>query len=301
MSTDQTPAIDELWATHRRRVLDIGYRMLGSVTEAEDVAQDAFERLVATDLDAVDDPLGWLVAVTSRLCVDRLRRHERTRRAYTGPWLPEPVLGGDSVAETVTLDDSVRMALLVVLESLTPAERTAFVLHDVFALPFDEIGGIVGRSPTACRQLASRARRRVRAEAALPRAEPPTDPAEHRRLVERFAAACRRGDLDGLVAVLAPDVVGDFDSGGVIAGAPLEALRGAHPVGRSLLASLRRLGGDILVRDVNGDPGLVVVDGDRVLVTISAAINDGRVAQLHGVGNPAKLAHLQPWGDTAGR
>ena len=143
-------------------MLNIGYRMLSSVTDAEDVAQEVFAKLAEVDIDQIDDVLGWLVTVTSRMCIDRLRLHENSRRAYVGPWLPEPVVEGsaDIVGDQITLDDSVRMALLVVLDRLTPAERVAFVLHDVFSLPFTEVGEIVGRSPQAARQLATRARRR---------------------------------------------------------------------------------------------------------------------------------------------
>ena len=147
---DSAPdALESAWQQHRQRVLDIGYRMLSSVTDAEDVAQDAFARLAEADLDEIDDVLGWLVTVTSRLCIDRLRLHENSRRTYVGPCLPEPVVdhNADMVGDHVTLDDSVRMALLVVLDQLSPAERVAFVLHDVISVPFTEIGEIVGRSP----------------------------------------------------------------------------------------------------------------------------------------------------------
>src|SRR5207302_5798154 len=156
------------------------------------------------------------VTVTSRLCLDQLRSAQSRRTSYVGPWLPEPVVDAPSLgvdpADRVTLDDSVRMALLVVLEQLSPAERTAFVLHDIFQLSFEEVGSIVGRSPAACRQLASRARRHIQEEAGPDRFDP--DPVAQRRVAERFVAAANSGDLDALLAVLDPDVVGETDSGG---------------------------------------------------------------------------------------
>ena len=213
-------AIDSAWRADRRRLVDIGYRMLGSVSEAEDLADEAYSRLVVADLDAIADVTGWLVTVTSRLCLDRLRSADTRRRAYVGPWLPEPLLasadpGGVDPADRVTLDDSVRLALLVVLEQLTPAERTAFVLHDLFSVEFDQVAEIVGRSPAACRQLASRARRRIRSHPDTARAT--VDRAELERVARRFADACASGAIEPLLAVLDPDVVGDFDSG---AGSP---------------------------------------------------------------------------------
>lgn len=283
----------EAWAADRRRLMDLAYRLLGSVADAEDVVQDAYGRLRAADLDAIADLTGWLVTVTSRLCVDHLRRHEQSRRAYVGPWLPEPVVaaGTDDVAERITLDDSVRMALLVVLERLSPAERTAFVLHDVFAVPFDEVGVIVGRSPEACRQLASRARRKVVADGAARR--PPVDPAELETVAHRFARACDLGDLDALIDVLASDVVGDFDSAGVVPGAPLTALDGAVAVAAQLIASVSGRGATFEVASVNGEPGVLVVLRATVVAVIALGVRAGRVDRIHAVGNPAKLSHVR--------
>ena len=293
--SSEPPSVEATWAEHRQRILDVGYRLLGSLSEAEDVVQEAYIRLIQADLAEIDDIRGWLVTVTSRLCIDRLRRHELSRRAYVGPWLPDPVVSvtsADAVADRITLDDSVRMALLVVLEQLSPAERTAFVLHDVFGLPFEQIGEIVGRSPHACRQLASRARRHIEADEATGRYV--VDRAEHEAVVQRFASACDHGDLDALVDVLAADVVGDFDSGGVIPGAPLTELDGAPKVARQLVRSLSGLGATFRVADVNGDPGVMVTRHDQVVAVIALGIHAGRIDHVHGVGNPAKLAHLQP-------
>lgn len=283
------------WREHRQRILDIGYRMMGTISDAEDIAQEVFIKLLAVDVDELDDVLGWLVTVTSRLCVDRLRRHENSRRSYVGPWLPEPVIavGGDSVSDRITLDESVRMALLVVLDRLSPAERAAFVLHDIFSVPFAEIGEIVGRSPQACRQLATRARRRIEEDPTT--TSRPVDHEQHRAIADRFAAACQVGDLDGLVALLAPNAVGDFDSGGLVLGAPLTELDGAEAIAAQLVASVSVLGADFTACEVNGDPGVVMTFGPQVAATIALGIRDGQIDLVHGVGNPAKLVHLQPW------
>ena len=286
--------ISELWQQHHCRAFDVAYRLLGSVDDADDAVQEAYLRLSSAELEQIDDVRGWLVTVTSRLCLDRLRAHERLRRAYVGPWLPEPIVeqpaGGADPADRATLDESVRMALLVVLEELSPAERTSFVLHDVFGLPFDEIGQIVGRRAGACRQLASRARRRIGASPARFN----VDSREHDAVVRRFAAACQRGDLEGLVRVLDTDVVGDFDSGGQVAGAPLGALDGADRVARQLLGVLARRGARFEVASVNGQTGIVVRIADAVAAVISLVVVDGHVVVVHGVGNPDKLNHIDP-------
>ncbi|MDY7106321.1 MAG: RNA polymerase sigma factor SigJ [Actinomycetota bacterium] len=294
---DSTDDAAEVWAAHRRRLLDLAYRLLGSISDAEDVVQDAYGRLQAADRSAIDDVTGWIVAVTSRLCVDHLRRHEQSRRAYVGPWLPEPVVGRaagagiDEVADRITLDDSVRMALLVVLDRLSAAERTAFVLHDVFAVPFDEVGAIVGRSAPACRQLASRARRKVAASGAGRGVG--VDPAELDTVARRFARACEAGDLAALVDVLASDVVGDFDSAGLVPGAPLTELDGAEVVAAQLVASVSGRGATIEVADVNGEPGVLVTLDGWVVAVIALGVYDGCVDRIHAVGNPAKLTHLR--------
>jgi len=288
--------IEGLWHSHRRRLLDIGYRMLGSLVDAEDVASEAYARLVATDIDAIDDVAGWLITVTGRLCLDRLRSHESSRRAYIGPWLPEPILtiadtAACDPADRVTLDDSVRMALLVVLEQLSPAERTSFVLHDLFGVEFEEIARIVGRSAAACRQLASRARRRIQSNPEAPRAT--VDRAELEAVAQRFAHACRAGAIEPLLEVLDPNVIGDFDSGGTVPGAPLRALDGAKSVARVLLHSFSGPGFSFAVEDVNGDPGVIVRIHGAVAAVIAIGVHDNRIDVIHAIGNPGKLAHLQ--------
>lgn len=278
------------WRAHRGRLLNVAYRMLGSVRDSEDVVGEAYARLVADGIDGIDDVRGWLVTVTSRLCLDRLRSFEVRRRAYVGPWLPEPIVDNASaegdLADRITLDDSVRMALLVVLEQLSPAERTAFVLHEVFGVPFEDVAGLVGRSPEACRQLSSRARRRIDADSAL---RFRVEPAEQQRVAERFAAACQSGDLAQLVDVLDPDATGDFDSGGAIPGAPLGSVSGAAPIARVLQQAFAGLPCSFEVRDVNGEPGVLVLLSGHLIAVISIGVHDGRVSLIHGVGNPDKL------------
>jgi RNA polymerase sigma-70 factor (ECF subfamily) len=274
--------------------MDVAYRMLGTVSDAEDVVQEAYARLVRNGVDGIDDVRGWLLTVTSRLCLDQLRSAQSKRTSYVGPWLPEPVvdvpsLGADP-ADRVTLDDSVRMALLVVLEQLSPSERTAFVLHDVFQMSFEEVGSIVGRSPAACRQLASRARRHIEAEGEPARFQ--VDTVEQQRLAEQFAAAANTGDLAALLEVLDPDVAGDADSGGVIPGAPRHAVVGRSRVATNLLRSVEGLGIEFRAADVNGEPGVVGVQDGRIVSAIVLFTRSGLIHHIHAILNPAKLAHL---------
>lgn len=278
----------DVWARHERRVRDVAYRMTGSLTDADDVAQEVWVRWAATDPSTIDDVEAWLTTVTARLCLDELRSARARRTAYVGPWLPEPVIELPGVdpdpADRVTLDDTVRLALLVVLERLSPAERTSFVLHEVFGLPFTEVADVVGRSVEACRQLASRARRHVR--------DAPRFAVERvtgQQVVERFREACEAGDLEGLVAVLDPDATGDFDSGGRFPGAPTTTVRGARTIATLLLESLARVPVSVRPATVNGDPGLAVLRRDRIVAVIAPQVRDGRVHHVDAVGNPAKL------------
>lgn len=286
----------DLWTAHRRVVRDVAYRVLGSVAEAEDVAQETYLRLLARgdepDAERLDEPHAWLITVASRLAIDRLRAHEHSRRAYVGPWLPEPIVTDERTLpeDRVTLDDSVRMALLVVLEQLTPAERTAFLLHDVFDLDFDRIADVLGVSPASARQSASRARKRI---AAHGEARFSVDPVAARRLSERFAAAASDGDLAGLVAVLAPDATGHFDSGGVFPDAPAEVVVGAETVARQFLAGVGGRGLDFEVAEVNAEPGIVARRRGRVVSVLALEFADERISVIHGIGNPKKLAHVR--------
>ncbi|MFH8250228.1 RNA polymerase sigma factor SigJ [Microbacterium sp. B2969] len=281
----------QLWMAYRPLVRDVAYRVLGSVAEAEDVAQETYLRLLARGDEPLDEPRAWLVTVSSRLAIDRLRAHEHSRRAYVGPWLPEPIVTDERTLpeDRVTLDDSVRMALLIVLEQLTPAERTAFLLHDVFDLEFDRIADVLGVSPAAARQSASRARRRIADQGT---ARFTVDPATARRLSERFAAAASDGDLDGLMTVLASDVRGHFDSGGTIPEAPRGVTVGASAVARQFLASVGGRGLAFTPAEVNGSPGVIARRRGRIITVLALEYADDRITFIHGIGNPQKLAHL---------
>src|SRR3989440_1349822 len=197
---DEREWLAERFEAHRRRLRAVAYRMLGSVSEADDAVQEAWIRLSRADTSGVENLAGWLTTVVARVCLDMLRARRARAEEYTGTWLPEPVVSapdGADPAHEAELADSVGLALLVVLDTLTPAERLAFVLHDIFAVPFEEIAPIVDRTPAAARQLASRARRRVQGAAS-----PDVDLSEQRRVVDAFLAASREGDFDALVAVL---------------------------------------------------------------------------------------------------
>ncbi|MUL41165.1 sigma-70 family RNA polymerase sigma factor [Streptomonospora sp. PA3] len=287
----------------RPRLLSVAYALLGSVEEAEDVVQEAWLRLERTQRCAehaeIRDPAGWLVTTVSRLALDTLRSARLRREEYIGEWLPEPLVGPWSAAaapaaggewadpaDRVTLDESMSVAMLVVLESLSPAERTAFVLHDVFGLSFAEIGRAVGRTPAACRQSAARARRHVSARA--PRFD--VDAAEHRRIVDAFLAAVRGGDLDGLVRLLDPDVVLRSDGGGVVRSAR-RPIRGRRKVARFLLGVRDRFGAgrDLRPAAVNGRPGFVGVRRERIEQVAGVAVSGGRISAIDAVLNPEKL------------
>jgi RNA polymerase sigma-70 factor, ECF subfamily len=262
----------------------IAYRMLGSVTEAEDVVQEAFLRLHRTD--AVEHPKAFVATVTTRLAIDELRSARARRETYPGPWLPEPVMT-DSRPD----DDSVSMALLVTLESLSPVERAVFLLHDVFDYGYDEIAEIVGKSRENCRQLALRARRHV--EARRTRFEPSREQRE--ALAGRFFAAIRDGDLDGLVTLLAEDAVMTGDGGGKAAARPTP-LQGGEKVARFLLGLMRiadKRGFTFELVEVNGQPGSIVREGDRIEGVLALDIVDGHITQVRSIVNPDKLTHLK--------
>ena len=282
------------WRVHRGLLLDVAYRMLGSINDAEDVVQEAFARLMRADLEQIDDVRGWLVVVVTRLCLDQLRSARARHEAYVGPWLPEPLieLPGEEPdpADRVTLDDSVRMALLVVLERLSPAERAAFVLHDVFGFPFEAVGGIVGRSPAACRQLASRARRHIGSETSPARFE--VDPVVLHRVAERFIGAASSGDLDALLEVLDPDVVGWTDTGSR-GGAPREAIAGRLRVAKTLLAFLRNWKVTLRPMAVNGEPGAIAYAGGEVLAVLAFETRAGLITRIHAIAAPEKLAYVR--------
>jgi RNA polymerase sigma-70 factor (ECF subfamily) len=276
----------------RPRLVRVAYAIIGSHSEAEDVVADCWFRLVAADKDEpVRDVEAWAVVAVSRMALDVLRSARVRRERYVGPWLPEPLIAAPDEAaadpaDKVTLADEVGYAILVVMETLSPAERTAFVLHDLFGVSFDEVAAIVGRAPAAVRQLASRARRHVRGQSPWPS----TDAAEHRRVVEAFAAAATSGDLAALIRVLDPDVVLVSDGGGLVTSARRPVL-GADKVARFLLGVLaKEQPGDVIDRvAVNGAPGFAVYHQGELVTVASVTVAAGRVTRLDLVRAPGKL------------
>jgi len=274
----------------RPHLRGVAYRMLGSISEAEDAVQEAWVRLDRRDPGGTDDLRGWLTVVVGRICLDMLRSRRSRREDYAGSWLPEPIVTGapdESPEHDAVMADSVGLALLVVLDTLSPAERLAFVLHDVFAVPFDEIAEIVGKTPAAARQLASRARRRVREGAPSPDA----DLAVQRRVVDAFLAAARAGDFEALLRVLDPDVVFRMDGGGA---GPLARppITGAREVAREILTSGARFAPRAEPAIVNGAAGAIVRAGGRPRYVIGFTVANDRIAVIDLVGDPAKVGRF---------
>ena len=300
---DRQAYLAQAFEQQRPHLRAVAYRMLGSVSEAEDAVQEAWFRLARGDPGGTDDLRGWLTVVVGRICLDMLRARKARREAYAGTWLPEPILGGDDARGRGALDDdalggagdpegqavmadSVGLALLVVLETLSPPERLAFVLHDVFAVSFEEIAPIVGRTSAAARQLASRARRRVQA---APRPDP--DMAVQRRVVDAFLAAGRKGDFEALVGLLDPHVVFRSDGGGSgpLARPPLE---GAAAVARYITTAGRGFARLADPAVVNGAVGVVVARAGQGPYVIGLTVAGGRIAAIEINGDPVKLAGL---------
>ncbi len=295
MSTSR-PTPDE-----RRHLFGVAYRILGSVHDAEDAVQEGIARWWALTDDQrplVREPIAWLTRVVSRICLDELASARSRRETYTGMWLPEPILGhlpaspaprdGRDPADAVTLDEQVSIALLVAMETLTPGERVSLILHDVFGMPFDEVGAVVGRSAASCRQLASTARRKVRDTEAAGAAERGRE-----EVVAAFLAACAGGDLDALVRLLDPAVVSRADGGGHVRTARKEIV-GAETVARYLLNVVgkqeqrtTRLVASI--EPVNGRTGIVARDEGRVIGVFDLEIVGGRITQIAILVNPEKL------------
>jgi RNA polymerase sigma-70 factor, ECF subfamily len=266
------PVFTSLWEAHRRRMLDLAFRMLLDFRDAEDVVQEAFTRLARTDIAGIDDPEGWLVVVTGRLCLDRLRTRQRRPTdaldLVDDPFDPHAL----DPSSHVTLVDKVTLAMHALLERLSPAERTSFVLHDVFQYPFEEVATIVGRSPASCRQLASRARRTLQAESASGRF--PVDSALNRQVSERFIDACTGGDLEGLLALLDPAVSG---AGDTVPG----VLVGAAEVAPGILRYLGPPASPTLLHLPVGDRiGIVAMRDHRVLALVVLKIDNGLVVHV---------------------
>ncbi|WP_213815505.1 RNA polymerase sigma factor SigJ [Glaciihabitans sp. dw_435] len=301
---DTVPGADPIedLVGERRHLLNLAFRMLGTVHEAEDVVQETclrWYRLSEEERAAIRVPGAWLTRVASRICLDQLGSARARRERYVGEWLPEPLPAFTAHREDpdpldrITVDDSVRMALLVVLESLTPAERVSFVLHDVFGMPFGEIAQVVGRSADSCRQLATSARKKIQANRATA-----TRPEQHSAVVAAFRAACESGDIEALVSVLDPSVTARSDGGGFVSAA-LRPIVGVDNVARFLLGVLAKAGPlDVTEELVNGEVALVVRAGGAVFAIVSLGATDDRVSDVWIVMNPQKLT---AWGASTGR
>ena len=284
--------------SHRRRLINVAYRLLGSLADAEDAVQEALFRWYALspeDREAISSPAAWLTTVTSRICLDQLGSARARRERYVGEWIPEPVPdrtewpagqpgGAADPADRITLDESIDMAFLVVLDSMTPAERVTFLLHDVFRYPFAEVAEIVGRTPAACRKLASTARRRVRDT------RPVAPPATARRaeVVREFKQAWEAMDIEALLGVLDPDAVAIADGGGQVQAA-LEPRVGAETIARFLvdLGTLATV--DLEERMVNGQPGLVGRQDGATVTVFAFEVAEDRITRIWAVRNPDKL------------
>jgi RNA polymerase sigma-70 factor (TIGR02957 family) len=274
---------------HRNLLFTVAYEMLGSAADAEDVLQETWLRWAGVDLEIVRDQRAYLVRITTRQALARLRSLARRKEAYVGPWLPEPLLTAPDVAEDVELADSVSMAMLLVLETLMPAERAVFVLREVFDVPYDEIAEALGKSPVAVRQIAHRAREHVAAQ----RPREAVSPAETKAALDAFQRAAETGDLQNLLDILAPDVVFLGDGGGVVQAVRAPVV-GAAKVGRVLALGLPAIGtpGSLQPTHVNGYPALVFrVDGE-IDTVIALHVASGLITGLYAVRNPAKLSRM---------
>ena len=292
--------------SERRQLINLAYRLLGSLADAEDAVQETYARWYAMSRQqraVIESPGAWLTTVASRICLDLLGSARARRERYVGEWIPEPLpepaewmsgRPGDATvdpADRVTLDESINMAFLVVLESMTPAERVAFILHDVFRYPFAQVAQIVGRTPAACRQLASSARRRIRA------AQTPAAPAaRHAGIIRDFKQAWRAKDIHALVGLLDPDATAIADGGG-LASAALHPIEGAEQIARYYVHLAGRTPSNmtILERTVNGQPGLVAQQDGVTMTVFSFDLAGDRIKHIWAVRNPDKL---RPW--TAG-
>jgi RNA polymerase sigma-70 factor (ECF subfamily) len=290
VTVNQRDVLAQEFEENRTHLRSVAYRMLGSVVEADDAVQEAWLRLSRSDAQAVENLRAWLTTVVARVCLDLLRSRRSRREDYVGSWLPEPIVSTDLESDPeheALLADSVGLALLVVLDTLTPPERLAFVLHDMFGVPFDEIAEIVDRTPDAARQLASRARRRV--QGAAPETEP--DLGRQREVVDAFLAASRAGDFEALLEVLDPDVVFRIDGGGVPARSRPPVV-GAEAVAQQVLARGTPLAPLARPAIVNGAAGAVVEIAGRPFAVVSFAVRNGRIAEIDVIADPAKLGGL---------
>lgn len=288
MHPDEAAAVFE---SHRVMLRGLAYRMLGSVAEAEDIVQETYLRWSEAEHDDIRSPRAWLVKVCSRLAIDALRSARIRREHYVGPWLPEPwiAIDEDRVAEQMELDDTVSMALLVVLEQVSPSERAAFLLHDVFDFDFEEVAQLLGKSSAACRKLASRARERIR----VGQSRQAADAADHRRLTEAFFLAAREDDHEALMSIFHEDVVLHTDGGGK-AQAARRIVRGANAVSRffrGVFANPKADAHQYTTRFAwfNGAPGLLLYEDNQLVTAITLDVEDGTIRSVFAIRNPDKL------------
>lgn len=292
MKPDQTFLFEE----HRRLLEGIAYRMLGGFADAQDVVQETLLRWIDADHERILAPRAWLIAVCTRLSLNALRSTRRRRETYPGDWLPEPFpsLRPPDPQESMELDESISIALLVSMESLSAPERASWILHDVFDLPFEEIAGVLERTSESCRQLASRARKRLRQGRPRHRASP----AEHKRLLDSFFAAAREGDLAGLREVLSPDVVMHSDGGGKVE-ALWTPLAGAEEVANFLARVFVGLAGNKIELEArpthfNGVPGLLLYQDKALATALTIEVREGKIERVFAIRNPEKLDGFQP-------
>ncbi len=278
---------DDAFARHRSLLFTVAYEMLGSASDAEDVVQETWLRWADVDHAEVRDPRAYLVRIVTRQALNRLRTLARRREDYVGEWLPEPLVTSPDVAADVELAESVSIAMLTVLETLGPAERAVFVLREVFDTPYDEIATAIGKSPAAVRQIAHRAREHVAAR--RPRVSVSTT--EQQEAVDRFLAAIRHGDLQGLLDVLAPDVIVVADGGGLVPAArrPVE---GAERVAGLLIRGLRSVDFEATAVWLNGSPAIRIDASGGLNAAVSVAVENGRITRIYAIANPHKLARL---------
>ena len=286
MEHDSEGRLGEAWHAHRAHLINVAFRILGDIGAAEDAVQEAYSRLLRTTPEEINDERGWLTVVTSRICLDQIRsaRSRLDRPAPSERFEIADATAGIDPADRVTLDDNVRVALHVVLERLSPAERVVFVMHDIFRIPFDTIGETVGRSPSTCRQLASRARHRIAGASDLA----PIDvaPAEEQVVTEAFISACATGDMTALLATLDPDVSGDGDFGPGVAVPPVAV--GAATVARRTLGFLGH-GATLVSHPTSAGPALLAFVDRRLLAVLELTIVDRRITHLHAAGDPATI------------
>ncbi|MFI7061900.1 RNA polymerase sigma-70 factor [Kribbella sp. NPDC050124] len=288
--SERMDSATEAFVTHRNLLFTVAYELLGSAADAEDVLQETWLRWVGVDLDTVRNQRAYLVRITTRQALTRLRTLGRRKESYVGPWLPEPLLTAPDVAEDVELADSVSMAMLLVLETLTPTERAVFVLREVFALEYDEIAEAVDKSQDAVRQIAHRARSHVAAR--RPRGS--VTQAQSRDALQAFQRAVETGDLQSLLDLLAPDVVLLGDGGGVKQAVP-RPIVGADKVARLLSAGLPKLPANVTVEPVqiNGYPGLIIRINGEIDDVVALRIDEGQITGLYVIRNPEKLSRVE--------